>query len=619
MMVRSKQLAIVLAATAFWSATTTAQAADPPDLFLEHLADFVWTGAGGNTTWENPTNWTAPTFPPGYPYPIPTYPNDPNRVDNQAVQQNIIDIWPVVGANLSGALSADRTVNIANGNVTVASLKLGGTGTAVTTSVTASGTNRLVFENSELNDTVTHPGDPNADPEIEPEPIWSFNQGRSLIWSTGTAAVGKENRVNADIQFNDGVDVEGDRDLHLYGNLVEGVIDRDGYNTGYEEILESSITSMLSGNARVYIHGNIVTVGQSVAGVVTASDGPGGDRRFGINAASGVVVPPDPQNPPDDSDEVQRQGIVEIFGSIQGDGLVAFGHDQGNALPLGTVVLHGDSSAFTGRMLINRGNVVVDHDMALGGPEVDGNDHSIKTGNPPQGFGFNFISTSDSRKIPAPVDVAQWQTVRGATSVPGMESYGDHSIEFSGQISQTNSRGWVNLLPAGKTLTFSGPVYPNVKAENPPGNGRAMTFDGSGKTIISGGIHDQVIEGDEEPQIENKTGFLRVRGTGVVVIDGRVFTNGVQTGFNDTDYNGYTFVEGSNLHFRGNQNDEGVYPGDDLPNGNNIISRGGAVGVDEGVSTNSVFLNKLNNSSSPLGPLTSPFFATWGNNESVLT
>ena len=47
------------------------------------------------------------------------------------------DIFPVVGANLSGVLLADRTVNIANSDVTVASLKLGGTGVAVTTNITA--------------------------------------------------------------------------------------------------------------------------------------------------------------------------------------------------------------------------------------------------------------------------------------------------------------------------------------------------------------------------------------------------------------------------------------------------------------------------------------------------
>lgn len=617
MKIRSKQLAIVVAATAMWGTATAVRAVDPPDLFLEHLADFVWTGAGGNNTWENSANWTAPVFPGGYPYVIPTYPNDPNRVDDGANQQNVTDIWPVVGANLSGALATDRTVNIANGNVTVASLKLGGTGTAVTTNVTASGANRLVFENTELNDTVTNPGNPNADPPVEPEPIYGFNQGRSLIWSTGTAGVGKENRISSDVQLNDGVDVEGDRDLHIYGNIQEGVIDRNGVGTGFEETLESSISSLLSGGAKLYIHGNIVSVGLSPGGVVTSSDGPGGDRRIGINVERGIPVPADPQNPPD---PVPRQGTVEVLGNIQGNGLVTLGTLNGDEVPLGNVIIRSDNAAFTGRIEVGRGNVVLAHNNALGGPKMTPTDaHKAKTGGPVQGFGANFISDSDDRNVPVPIDIAQWGIVRGANGMPGLEGIGDHSLTFSGEVAQTNTRGWINLLPSGKTLTFSGPVYPNIKSENPPGDGRAITFDGSGKTIISGGIHNQVVVGDEEPQITDKIGYLRVRGTGTVVIDGRVFTNGVQTGYNDTDYTGLTFVEGSNLHFRGNQNDEGAFPGDDLPGGE-IISRGGAVGVDEGTRTNSAFLTKLRNSSDPYwNPATSPFFATWGNNEAVYT
>ncbi len=94
---KPRTLAFVLLAAVAWSAPQTAQADDPPDLFLENLADFVWTGAGGDNIWENSANWTAPTFPPGYPYPIPTYPNDPNRVDDPASQANITTIYPVVG------------------------------------------------------------------------------------------------------------------------------------------------------------------------------------------------------------------------------------------------------------------------------------------------------------------------------------------------------------------------------------------------------------------------------------------------------------------------------------------------------------------------------------------
>ena len=90
----------------------------------------------------------------------------------------------------------------------------------------------------------------------------------------------------------------------------------------------------------------------------------------------------------------------------------------------------------------------------------------------------------------------------------------------------------------------------------------------------------------------------------------------LQTGFNDTDYSGFTFVEGANLHFRGGQSD--AFAGDDLPGGA-IISHGGAVGVDEGVrrqqrpSWASSTIRRI-----PIShPTTSPFFITWGDNAGV--
>ena len=58
--------------------------------------------------------------------------------------------------------------------------------------------------------------------------------------------------------------------------------------------------------------------------------------------------------------------------------------------------------------------------------------------------------------------ISQWQTIKGATSVPGLESIGDHSLEIAGDVDQENTRGFVNLLPydyttdTGTTLTISG-------------------------------------------------------------------------------------------------------------------------------------------------------------------
>jgi autotransporter-associated beta strand protein len=616
MKTRSRKFAVALAVVSAWNLAQGAAAVDPPDLFLDELADFVWTGGGGNNTWENSPNWTAPTFPGGYPYTIPTFPNDPNRLDNDTINQQIIDVWPVVGANLSGNFVGDRTVNIANGNVTVAALKLGGTGAAVTTDVTSSMiTHRLVFEHAELNDTLTNPGDPDADPPVEPEPLWSFNQGRSLIWSTGTQGIGKENRISAAIQLNDGVDVEGDRDLHIYGDIHEGPLDRDEMDT-YEETIESSISNLLSGGGRLYIHGNVNSIGINANGDPTSSDGPGGDRRLGFNTSRGRLVPEDPQNPPEE--EFTRQGTIEFLGSIMGNGLVTLGTNEGNLMPLGNIILRSSSSTFTGRMEIARGNLVIDHDIALGGPKMSPTDgHKMKIGGPTQGFGANFISTSDDRKIPVPVEIAQWAIVRGASDLEGLEEFGDHSIEFSGEVAQSNTRGFINILPAGKTLTLSGPVYPNIRNENPPGDGRVMTFDGTGKTIVKGGIHDELTSPNDDPTFLPNIGWIRTRGTTAVYIDGRVFdvTGTTVVSFNDTDYAGHTFVEGGNLHFRGGQSD--AFAGDDLPNGT-ILARGGAVGVDEGTRTNAAFLGKLNNSSNPVSnPQAAPFFNAWGDNATL--
>jgi hypothetical protein len=374
MTIRQRMLAIAGFAVLASTTASSTPAADPPDLFLEHLADFVWTGANNNT-WDNSANWTAPMFPPGYPHTIPTFPNDVLRIEDPDINAQQVLISPVIGANLSGAFAVDRTVNINLSNVRVSALKLGSTSAAVTTNITSttpgdpSTQYRLIFDNGELNDDVTNPGDENADPEIEPEPIWGFNQGRALIWSTGIGGTNKINRISAPMVFQDGVDVEGDRDMHLYGDIYEGVIDRDGYNVGVEETTESSINNLLADGKRLYIHGTIHTVGVNAAGTVTSGDGAGGDRGFGVNVNRGILAPLDPQNPPP---EFVRHGTTKITGKFAGDGLVFLGSPNGNLTPVSTIILRGDSSGtpgnpgFEGRMSVNRSNIVIDHDNAFG-------------------------------------------------------------------------------------------------------------------------------------------------------------------------------------------------------------------------------------------------------------
>src|SRR5262245_42443972 len=85
----------IVVVTGLGGGVSKAMAADPPDLFLEHLLNFTWTGASDGTSWQTAGNWTAPTFPPGYPYTIPTIPNDPDRAD--PLEE---DIQPSVGADM---------------------------------------------------------------------------------------------------------------------------------------------------------------------------------------------------------------------------------------------------------------------------------------------------------------------------------------------------------------------------------------------------------------------------------------------------------------------------------------------------------------------------------------
>ena len=636
MTTKARVITVVFTMAAAGNLAQVARAADPPSLFLEHLDEFVWTGPSGGS-WQTPGNWTQPTGFSG------EFPNDPGRMDTVETT-----IESVEGAAIYGNFGGDRTVNIADNDanplvgesVTVASLKLGGTGGAVTVDLTASGQSRLIFENYELNDDDTHPPNPNTTPPTPADVLWGFNQGRGLIWSTGTAGASKVNRISAPIQLNDDVDVEGDRDLHIYGTIYEG----DNIGATLADSRPSSINNLLSGGKWLYIHGSIemTKLDQDV------QDGTQ-DRGFGVNTERGIAPSP-AGSPLVDPPNVTRQGNVEVLGTLVGDGDFQVGSPQGNLIPLSTVILRGDSRNipgvgspvdppipedpdaivdddpydtvdpyYRGRVVLNRVNLVLDNDGALGSGD-------LKSSNPSNGFGFNMISTDENRNITTQIQMAQWQTVRGASSVPGLEAVGDHSIEFSGNLIQTNTRGWANLLPEGKTLTLSGAQFPLEGSDNSDAY-RIYTVDGSGKTVITGGIHNRYFDG-----VNPGTGHFRVRGTGTVVVDGSgapihdVTGDGlvvvddneqpISYGTKTTTYSGYTFMEGGNLHFAKLS---------DVPAGLEILSSGGAVGLDAGVlvPANVAFLQKLNNAANPnygaapSTPTTAPFVNQLPGNQAI--
>jgi autotransporter-associated beta strand protein len=613
-----------------------AHADDPPDLFYDQLLPFIWTGGAG-TNWQDAGNWTAPTFPGSYPYAQPTYPDDPNR----PFDEDDVTIEKVIGADLSVALSSNLTISLTDlaptstndgeDDVFIASLKLGSTSNPVITEIASATTadpemmirkELLVFQNFEINDITTNPGDDEADPEVFPEPIYAFNRGRALIWSTGVAGV--TNRISADVRFDDNTIVEGDRDLTISGDIYEGILDRDpedafnegGGLEGDPGALPSSLSSHLSGGATLYITGNIISGSQDADLSAAGTQ----ERPFFINSDRGIPLPPDPQRP-DEPSPVQRLGTIDISGQLIGNGRIYMGGQIGNLTPMGTIILRGDNSGFTGSIYHDRSNLVLDHDNALGAPTdqthfiEDPEDPpnmievpfkgNYKSSNPNQGFGFNFISTDDDRKISTDMNIAQWQTVKGATSVPGLEAFGDHSIEFAGNIEQENTRGWVNLLPydhvagTGKTLTLSG--YQSGLDGDDEDAYRIYTVDGTGRTIITGGIHDRPV--DTTVFVGNT--HFRKRGTGTVVID----YDEANTVDSASNFTGHVWVQGGNLHFA----EVADLPDPTAANFGQMVSTAGAVGLDSGVLNGAgggdAFLNLLNNKANPnQAELTAPFY-----------
>ena len=362
-----------------------------------------------------------------------------------------------------------------------------------------------------------------------PEPdVCAFNCGAALITSQGVA--GATNTISAIVGVNDAVQVAGTNDITLSG--------------GVAEMGSSATLSALPVGRTVFITGNITTNDTSVP--MGADDTP-------------LIL----------NDSGTSQGTIDVVGVISGAGRMRYGTAaSAPVLPLGTVILRNNNT-YSGRTLLGRGNVVLGHNNAFGTADV-------KQEGPAAGSletGYNLISDNDSRKTTNNMVIAQWQTVKGT-----------NSLEWSGRVIQTNARGWINMLPQGKTLKLSGQQYTFELADGELE--RILTFDGSGKTLVTGGIRNRWDSVNNQEASTSFVGSLRVRGSGVMVVDGDD-----SLANSDGNFTGSIFVQGGNLHFANNA-DFGIAM--------QVASDAGAVGVDAGVVNNSAFLALLNNSSNPV-------------------
>jgi fibronectin-binding autotransporter adhesin len=534
------------------------------------LTEFTWTGGAG-TNWHQDGSWDMSGFP------------------NAGTHAAII------------STPANLTVNLGATNATVASLTLAGTSPGAAVNIASSG-GILIFQNDDANEW----SDPDGGvPEGEIAPIITsagVNEGKAIVESLGAA--GSVNFVSAPVRINNSGFLEG---LDIIGNAsvtLSGGLDIIGDEMATPFATFASLRSFLPADQKVLISGDVVLNDP------VAAENPA--RSLALNSYGttdhGIVddgaFPNDLRTPP--------RGTIEISGVVSGAGGLSLGWEwspNGEQFtpvlydpapqptqPLGTVILSGDNT-FTGNVGISRGNVVIRHDNALG---VGGTVTQVGDSGDSKQVGFNLVIDSGDRTIANPLTIVQWLTIKG-----------NSSLTWTGPVHQDAARGLINLLPydhqagSGEELTLVGPVYANRESENPPVPGRIITFDGSGKTRITGGVHDQL---DDPATALSFAGNLRKRGTGSLVID---FDESNMTD-TPTDYSGYTFVEGGNLHFATTT---------DLPTPSvigtppalaEILSTNGAVGVDSGVLGNTTFLTMLNNVNNPNHASAPNFFRALG-------
>lgn len=529
-MIRAKTVSTILVAAAALAGASRATAQ------VMVLSEFTWdTTKTGSQQWQQAANWSPAGFP-----------NDPLHT-----------------ANLSRPLGANLNVDIGAG-VKIAGVTLGATAAPRTTEISSSTAGLLTFRNNESALTA----DFNSTTIVDGVDF--------LTWQRGFGLGGQTTNANGDADLNgtvNGLDFQAWKDEFTRGaqTIVGSAYVRSlgvagsvhtisaGIHSDNEQIEFAGTNNVTVNGPFTYIGDPAGTVpGQSASALRVLNAGltvtmNGGITAIDADADEGVDM--------SFNDHERAKGRLILNGAITGTGDLAMGNTS-NGAGLGTIELNG-ANTFTGSIRFGRGNVILGSDNAIGinpGPTPDLADDTLATfrqAGPANQFGYNLISTSDTRVLRNDMTLAQWQSFKG-----------NNSLTLSGTISQTNNRGLINLLPAGKSLTLSGRV--NIWEDDATDDViRELEFDGTGRTVLTGTLRD-------DPLDSGLVRRLRKTGTGTLVIN-------VAAGGNS--HFGVETIDMGNMHFATN---------DSLNVGGGLIkSRGGAVGVDTGVANNSTFIGSI--------------------------
>jgi fibronectin-binding autotransporter adhesin len=524
-----------------WFKVALASVAAIAPAFDASALDINWNVLGGGShAWNTATNWT------------------PNTVPNSV--QHV--------ANLSVPLTGNLNVDIAGPGteIVLGGLNLGGTGAAVSTTISSSDGDKLIFSNiddPDFNDsgrvdgedfliwqrglgtgTTNATGDANGDGIVDAADLRAWQQGFGAT-ATAPAPLVQSGRVVINSNGAAGT-------VNTISALTRSGVQVDLTPTYRGEIVEIRGTQDLnfSGGYRVSGDGNVLSsflpAGSTVtlANLVLEEDAelvPATNRSITLNAPNA--------------------GFFNVPGVVSGGGGMTLGATSGGT-ELPTFSFTG-ANTLTGATIVGRVNVLVGSDTAFG-DGVAGGRLQVNAN-----VGSNILSDNDTRVVPVRLQLSGYATVRG-----------ENSITFTGPTVQTNSRGFINLLPEGKTATLAGKVY----GRNSAGDNRIVIFDGTGKTVISGEFMNVGLNTGDGTEIpENGANFTAVNKQG----SGSLHLNG------PASYGGVTTVNGGTLHYS-------VF--NETVATSSIVAHFGAVGGDayssfgtpDTMQTNFAFPSKLN-------------------------